>query len=106
MTEKKCHFADKEQKCPFSRVAQSAFKNGLCVVENLESIIHAIADHPKDIAVSGNQQPNILFLVFRKFLVYKEITQQFGTFHAKGMETVAVSPMAQSQGKFQFVEIQ
>ena len=96
MTEKKYDFADKEQKRPFSWATQSAFKNGLCVVANLKSVIYPMPDHPNDIAVSGNQQPSILFLVFRKFLVYKEITQQFGTFHAQRMETVAVSPMSQS----------
>ena len=32
MTEKKYDFADKEQICLFSWVAQFTFKNGLCVV--------------------------------------------------------------------------
>ena len=81
MTEKKYHFTYEEQKRPYSMAAQSAFKNGLCVVNNLETVIHAIADHPKDIAICGNQEPNILFLVFRKLLIHKEIAQQFGAFH-------------------------
>ena len=74
MTVKKCHFADKEQKCPFSRVAQSAFKNSLCIFGNLETVIYAVADHPKDVTIGGDQEPNILFLVFRKLQVHKEIT--------------------------------
>ena len=75
MTEKKYHFADKEQKWPFSMATPSAFKNGLCVVDNLEAVINAVANHPKDVAISGNQEPNVLFLVFRKLLVHKEIAQ-------------------------------
>ena len=73
---------------------QSAFKNSLCVVDNLEAVIHAVTYHPKDVAISGNQQPNILFLVFCKLLIHKEITQQFGSFHAQRTEAVAMPPMA------------
>ena len=42
---------------------------------------------------------------FRKFLVHKEIAQQFGAFHAQRMETVAVAPMTQGQGEMEFVKI-
>ena len=75
MTEKKYHFTDEEQKRPYSMAVQSAFKNGLCVVNNLETVIDSVAHHPKNFAISGNQEPNILFLVFRKLLIHKEITQ-------------------------------
>ena len=80
--EKKHNFTDKEQKWPFSMAAPTAFKNGLCIVNNLETVIDSVAHHPKDYAISGNQEPNILFLVFRKLLIHKEITQQLGAFHA------------------------
>ena len=113
MTEKKYHFTYEEQKRPYSMAAQSAFKNGLsafknglCVVNNLETVIDAITNRPKDVAISRNQKPNILFLKFRKLLIHKEIAQQFGAFHTQRTEAVAVTPMAQCQGKTQFVEIQ
>ena len=55
MTEKKYHFTDEEQKRPYSMAVQSAFKNGLCIVNNLETVIDAVANHPKNVAISGNQ---------------------------------------------------
>lgn len=75
MTEKKYHFTDEEQKRPYSMAVQSAFKNGLCIVNNLETVIDAVANHPKNVIASRNQKPNILFLAFRKLLIHKEITQ-------------------------------
>ena len=106
MTEKKYHFTDEEQKRPYSMAVQSAFKNSLCVVNNLETVIDAITNHPKDVAISRNQKPNILFLAFRKLLIHKEITQQLGTFHAQGMKTVAVLPLTQNQRELDFFGIQ
>ena len=94
MTEKKYHFTDEEQKRPYSMAVQSAFKNSLCVVNNLETVIDAITNHPKDVAISRNQKPNILFLKFRKLLIHKEIAQQFGAFHTQRTEAVAMPPMA------------
>ena len=32
-----------------------------------------MSNHPNDGIVSGDQQPDILLLIFRKFLIYKEI---------------------------------
>ena len=73
---------------------QFATKDGFCFRGHFKAIIDTVSDHPKNVAVSGNQQPNIPFLPFRKLLIPKEIAQQFGAFHAQRMEAIAMMPMA------------
>ena len=92
MTEKKSVFAIKQQHRTFPS-DQFALKNGRRSVVNLEAVVDAAPDHPKDLIVSGKEQEDILFLRFRKLLIHKEIAQQFGAFHAQGMESVAMPPM-------------
>jgi len=104
MTEKKSDFADKESNSFTS--AQSTLKNSLSFYPDFESVVDAMANHPYNIIFSGNQEPNALFLPFRKLLIHKEIAQQLGAFHTQWMKTVAVPPMAQGQRELQFVEIQ
>ena len=104
MTEKKSDFADKlDQSFPST---PSTFKNSLGFYPDFEPVVDTMPNHPYNIIFRGSQEPNVLFLVFRKLLIHKEIAQQFGAFHAQGMEAVAVTPMAQCHGKTQFVEIQ
>ena len=74
---------------------QLTTKDDFCFRIRFKSLINAISDHPKNIAISGDQQPYILLLIFHKLLIHKEIAQQLGAFHAKGMEAVAVAPTAQ-----------
>lgn len=105
MTEKKSVFAIKQQHRPFPS-DQFALKNGRRSVVNLEAVVDALSDRPKDITISRNQQPNVLLLPFRKLLIHKEIAKQFGAFHTQGIESVAMPPMAQGQGKTELFEIQ
>ena len=74
MTEKKSVFAIKQQHWPFPS-DQFALKNGRRSIVNLEAVVNAVSDHPKDLAISGDQQKDVLFLLFRKLLIYKEIAQ-------------------------------
>lgn len=83
-----------------------AKKNVIGRICDLKTVVDAPADHPNDVAVRGSQKPNRRFLLFRKLLVHKEIAQKLRAFHAQGMETVAVPPVAQGQWELQFVEIQ
>lgn len=52
---------------------QSTTKDDFCFRSRFKSLIYTVADHPNDGIVSGDQQPDILLLIFRKFLIYKEI---------------------------------
>ena len=54
---------------------QLTTKDDFCFRIHFKSLINAISDHPKNIAISGNQEPDILFLIFSKFLIHKEIAQ-------------------------------
>ena len=81
-------------------------KDGICFSGDFIPVVDTMSHHPKDVTISGNQQPNVLFLPLRKLLVHKEITQEFGAFHAQRMESVAMSPMAQGQREPDLVGIQ
>ena len=74
---------------------QLTTKDDFCFRICFKPLINAVADHPNDGIVSGDQQPYILLLIFHKLLTHKEIAQQLGAFHAQGMEAVAVAPTAQ-----------
>ena len=104
MTEKKSDFADKlDQSFPST---PSTFKNSLGFYPDFEPVVDTMPNHPYNIIFRGSQEPNVLFLVFRKLLIHKEIAQQLGAFHAQRTKTVAMTPMAQGQRELQFVEIQ
>ena len=52
---------------------QLTTKDDFCFRIRFKSLINAVADHPKDVATSGNHEPDILLLIFRKLLIHKEI---------------------------------
>ena len=54
---------------------QLTTKDDFCFRIRFKSLINAVADHPNDGIVSGDQQPYILLLIFSKFLIHKEIAQ-------------------------------
>ena len=52
---------------------QSTTKDDFCFRNRFKSLVNAVADHPNDGIVGGDQQPDILLLIFRKLLIHKEI---------------------------------
>ena len=54
MTDKKCDFANKQQNWTFPSI-QLAHKNGLRQLSNLETVVDAVSNHPKDVTISRNQ---------------------------------------------------